>query len=86
LEAQVDELSCLLKTVVRGKNKKIFKDDLIFDWPDVNILEFPNKSRYEEARSSKVLADMERLDLQKVFWKFPNLDQNDHDHDHERDV
>jgi hypothetical protein len=34
----------------------------------------------------KVLADMERLDLQKVLQKFPNLDQNDHDHDHERDV
>jgi hypothetical protein len=53
LEAQVDELSRLLKMVTRGKNKEISKDDLIIDWSDVNILEFPNKSRYEGAGSSK---------------------------------
>jgi hypothetical protein len=39
--------------VARGKNKEISKDNLIIDWSDVNILEFPNKSWYGEARSSK---------------------------------
>jgi hypothetical protein len=72
--------------VARGKNKEISKDDLIIDWSDVNILEFPNKSRYEGARSSRSVGQYERPDLQKVFQKFPNLDQNDHDHDHKKDI
>jgi hypothetical protein len=39
--------------IARGKNKEISKDNLIIDWSDVNILEFPNKSRYGGAKSSK---------------------------------
>jgi hypothetical protein len=39
--------------VTRGKNKEISKDNLIIDWSDINILEFPNKSRYGKVRSLK---------------------------------
>jgi hypothetical protein len=73
LEAQVDELSRLLKMVARGENKEISKDDLIIDWSNVNILEFPNKSRYGGAGSSKSIGRYEEARSSKSVLEVPQL-------------
>ena len=60
LQAQVEELSSLLKTVIKGKHKAIDPKDNIIDWEQVEV-KIPLKNRHNQAAGSSKSEEYEHV-------------------------